>query len=256
MLFVLSPAKKLDFDTPATAVDPSQPSFTDAAGVLIEIMREKTPAQVASLMSISDKLAVLNVARYAAWHAKHTAKNSKPAILAFNGDVYDGLDASTLKKSQLNWAQQHLLILSGLYGVLQPLDWMQPYRLEMGTSLPNPKGKDLYAFWTETVTGVLQKRMAKEKTPVLINLASQEYFKVIDTKKLGVPVVQCVFEDYKNGKYKMVSFYAKRARGLMARYAIENKITTPEGLKDFSAEGYAYSPAASTSERWVFRRKT
>lgn len=254
MLFVLSPAKKLDFDTPAITTEHTQPLFVKEAQELIAILREKTPAQISTLMSISDKLAVMNVARYEAWLAKHTAKNSKQAILAFNGDVYEGLNATTLTDKQLKWAQQHLLILSGLYGTLKPLDWMQPYRLEMGSKLPNAKGKDLYAFWQEKVTAQINENLSQSKKPVLINLASEEYFKTIDTEKLNAQIVQCVFQEYKSGQYKMVSFYAKRARGLMMRYAIENQLTKPDDLKQFSAEGYVYNAAASTSERIVFRR--
>ena len=254
MLYILSPAKKLDFETPATTAKHTSPLFTKEASELIAIMREKTPVQVSSLMSISDKLAALNVARYEAWNTKHTNKNSKQAILAFNGNVYDGLNAPAFTEHQLDWAQQHLRILSGLYGVLRPLDWMQPYRLEMGTKLSNTKGKDLYAFWQNEISALLKKQITKEPVPVLINLASEEYFKVVDIQKLNTQIIQCVFEEYKGGKYKIISVYAKRARGLMARYAIENQVDKPEKLKDFSAEGYVYNKAASTSERFVFRR--
>jgi cytoplasmic iron level regulating protein YaaA (DUF328/UPF0246 family) len=255
MLFLLSPAKSLDYDTPAITTLHTQPRFKKEAAELIGIMREKTPAQVASLMGISDKLAALNVARYQAWSTQFTAKNSKQAALAFNGDVYDGLNAAGLSEDQLQWAQEHLLILSGLYGVLRPLDWMQPYRLEMGVKLVNPRGKDLYAYWQEKVTSVLNERLVQEKTPVVINLASEEYFKAVDTQALKARVVQCVFEEFKNGAYKIVSFYAKRARGLMMRYAIEKRAKTPQALQKFDLDGYAYDSAASDSGRMVFRRR-
>jgi cytoplasmic iron level regulating protein YaaA (DUF328/UPF0246 family) len=204
---------------------------------------------------LSDALSALNVARYEAWSPKFTAQNSKQAVLAFNGDVYEGLDARTLNQKQLSWAQDHLRILSGLYGVLRPLDLMQPYRLEMGTRLQNAHGKDLYAFWGDEVTASLNESLAAVKSSALINLASEEYFKSVKPKNLTVPVITPVFEDWKGGNYKIISFYAKRARGLMARYAIEKKITKPEQLRLFDTEGYAYEPKSSTETTWVFRRK-
>ncbi|NDD02535.1 MAG: peroxide stress protein YaaA, partial [Betaproteobacteria bacterium] len=177
------------------------------------------------------------------------------AVLAFNGDVYDGLDAKSLKVKDLEWAQDHVCILSGLYGVLRPLDWMQPYRLEMGTALSNPRGKNLYQFWGGSIADYLNQRLSKDKTPVIINLASQEYFKAVDLKTLQARVVACVFEDYKDGKYKVISFFAKRARGLLARYAIQKQIKNPEKLKDFDADGYGFVASASDENRWVFRRR-
>lgn len=255
MLFLLSPAKKLDFETPASVTQHSLPVFVDEAQALIGLMREKTPAQVSSLMKLSDQLAALNVARYQAWEAKHHSKNSKQAAFAFNGDVYEGLNAQTLSPKALDWMQAHLLILSGLYGVLRPLDLIEPYRLEMGVALENAKGKDLYAFWREQVTQTLIQHLQKDKTPVLVNLASQEYFKVVDKRRITVPIVECVFEEYKAGGYKVVSFYAKRARGLMMRFASEHQIDHPQGLLDFTQEGYQYNKASSTENRLVFRRK-
>jgi cytoplasmic iron level regulating protein YaaA (DUF328/UPF0246 family) len=206
-------------------------------------------------MDLSDKLAALNVARYQAWSTKFTAKNSKQAVLAFNGDVYEGLNAASLKPAQLEWAQNHVAILSGLYGVLRPLDWMQPYRLEMGTALANPKGANLYKYWGTQIADHLNERLAGDKTPVIVNLASQEYVKSVDRKALKARVIDCVFEDYKGGKYKVISFLAKRARGLMARYAIEHKVKTPKGLEGFDLEGYALAPAVSQPDRLVFRRQ-
>ena len=233
------------------------PQFSAQAQELIAILREKTPAEIASLMKLSDNLATLNVARYQAWSPGFTAENSKQALLAFDGDVYEGIDAATLNEKELLWAQDHLILLSGLYGVLRPLDWMQAYRLEMGTKLPNAAGKDLYAFWKALIAPELNKRLQQDKTPVVINLASQEYFKSVDLTALKARVVECVFEDYshKIGEYRIVSFYAKRARGLMTRYAIQNKIDTPEGLQGFDLEGYAYQAAASELDRLVFRRR-
>ena len=255
MLFLLSPAKSLDYDTPPGDVPHTLPLFTQQASELIGLLRAYSPQQIAELMDLSDPLAGLNVARYQAWRPKFTAKNSKQAVLAFNGDVYEGLDAKTLKAEDLAWAQAHICILSGLYGVLRPLDWMQPYRLEMGTALVNPHGKNLYKFWGTQIANYLNERLASELSPVVVNLASQEYFKAVDTKALKARVIECVFEDYKGGKYKVISFLAKRARGLMARYAATKRVTLPKQLEQFDLEGYAYNAAASEPERLVFRRK-
>ena len=255
MLFLLSPAKALDYDTPAGDVPHTQPLFVKQSAELIDILQEKTPHDIASLMSLSDALSSLNVARYQAWSPKFTTKNAKQAVLAFNGDVYEGLDAKTLSAKELDWAQNHVCILSGLYGVLRPLDWMQPYRLEMGTTLQTDKGSNLYKFWGPQIAEHLNVRLAADKTPVIVNLASQEYFKAVDRKALKARVIECVFEDFKGGKYKIISFNAKRARGLMARYAVQNKITHPERLLKFDLEGYAYDAAVSDPDRLVFRRK-
>ncbi len=255
MLFLLSPAKSLDYDTPAGDVPHTQPLFTKRSAELIEILRNYSPQQIAELMDLSDQLAGLNVARYQAWSPKFTAKNSKQAALAFNGDVYEGLDAKTLRAEDLAWAQEHVCILSGLYGVLRPLDWMQPYRLEMGTSLANAKGRNLYKFWGTQIADYLNERLQADKTPVVVNLASQEYFKAVDTKALKARVIECVFEDWKGGKYKVISFLAKRARGLMARYAATRRVSTPTQLEKFNLEGYAFDATASEADRLVFRRK-
>ena len=255
MLFLLSPAKSLDYDTPAEGVPHTLPQFVSQSAELIEVLKHKTPAEISQLMELSDNLAALNVARYEAWRPKFSQKNSKQAVLAFNGDVYEGLDAKSLKLKDLEWAQEHVCILSGLYGVLRPLDWMQPYRLEMGTALANPRGQNLYHFWGDGIAQHLNKQLATHKTPVVINLASQEYFKAVDRKVLNARVIDCVFEDYKGGKYKVISFFAKRARGLLARYAIEKKIQNPEKLKDFKVEGYTYAAAESDDNRLVFRRR-
>jgi len=257
MLILLSPAKSLDYETPvpaAVARKATAPLFVDEASALIAVMRKKKPAQVAGLMDLSDKLAQLNVARYAAWTPQHDASNSKPAALAFDGDVYDGLQARTLKAADLAWAQGHLVILSGLYGALRPLDHLQPYRLEMGTALSTKRGKDLYAWWGDRVAGYLNERQADEAAPVIVNLASIEYAKVALRPALRARVIDCVFEEGKGGSYKIISFFAKKARGLMARHLIEQRARTPKALESFAAEGYAWDRAASSAGRMVFRR--
>ena len=255
MIIVISPAKALDYETPPTTATFTQPDFLDHAAELIEVLRRKTPAQVAGLMDLSDKLAALNVARYGAWQLAATPANSKPAVLAFNGDVYGGLQAGTLKSAELSWLQQHVCILSGLYGVLRPLDRMQPYRLEMGTRLRTDAGVNLYQFWGTRIADYLNQRLAAEKTSIVVNLASQEYFKAVDRKALQARVIDCVFEEYKGGQYRILGVLAKRARGLMARYAAQHRIDTPQRLQGFDLEGYAFAPAASEPDRLVFRRK-
>jgi cytoplasmic iron level regulating protein YaaA (DUF328/UPF0246 family) len=254
MLFVLSPAKKLDYDSTLPTDLHTQPLFVDEAAQLIKVLKTQSADDVASLMDLSEALAQLNVERYATWKKTFTQKNSRQAVLAFNGDVYEGLNAATLKEKDLQWAQEHVAILSGLYGVLRPLDLMQAYRLEMGTKLENPGGPNLYAFWKTTIAPYLNERLAKEKAPVLVNLASEEYFKAVDLKTLKARIVQCVFQDGKNDVYKVVSFHAKRARGLMARFAIEQRVTKPEDLKKFNSEGYAFTASLSTEDKLVFRR--
>ncbi|MBW4046838.1 MAG: peroxide stress protein YaaA [Proteobacteria bacterium] len=254
MLIVLSPAKTLDFTSAIPELTVTQPRFIHQATELIEILREKRPAELASLMHISDKLSTLNAERYAQWSPRFTPDNSRPAILAFNGDVYEGLDAAHLKRKDLQWAQDHIALLSGLYGVLRPLDLMQPYRLEMGTRLSNPQGKDLYAYWGSRIAQTLREQLQGHTHAVLVNLASDEYFGAVRMEALGLPVVQPVFQDGNAGVYKTISFYAKRARGLMARYAITHRIADPDRLKAFDLEGYSYSAEASTSSRWVYRR--
>ncbi len=254
MLFLLSPAKSLDFETPAGDVPHTQPLFVKQSAELIELLKVKSPQEISELMSLSDALSGLNVARYEAWRPKFTAKNSKQAVLAFNGDVYEGLDAKTLGADDLAWAQDHVCILSGLYGVLRPLDYMQPYRLEMGTRLANPQGSNLYKFWGSQLSSYLNERLQRDVSPVVVNLASQEYFKAVDLKALKARVVECAFEEERNGQYKIISFMAKRARGLMARYAAEHRLVTPQQLQGFDVEGYAFEPAVSKPERLVFRR--
>jgi uncharacterized protein len=257
MLFLLSPAKSLDYDTPVAPELPhTLPQFTPQSKQLIDLLRPMSPLQISKLMDLSDALSSLNVARYQAWRPKFTAKNSRQAILAFNGDVYEGLDAKSLKPADLEWAQQHVATLSGLYGLLRPLDWMQPYRLEMGTALANPAGSNLYKFWGSTIAEHLNTELAKQKNSIIVNLASNEYFKAVDRKALKARVVECVFEEGKGGSYKVVSFFAKRARGLMARFAIQKRVKDVKKLEAFNGEGYAYSAVASTPDRLVFRRKS
>lgn len=252
MLMVISPAKTLDFDTPPKITTASQCDFLEQSSELVKILAPMSMAKIAALMGLSDSLAALNVARYGAWKRPFTENNAKQAVLAFNGDVYEGLDANSLNKSQLERTQKHLRILSGLYGLLRPLDLMQPYRLEMGTALPNREGKGLYRFWGDRIGCALNSELAAHKTKVLINLASDEYFKAV--KGLTYPVVTPVFQEKKAGQYKVVSFSAKRARGLMVRYAIENKVDDPAGLRDFDYEEYGFDRKASTDDRLVFRR--
>lgn len=254
MMIVLSPAKTLDYKTPPTVSAYTQPIFLDQSQLLIDRLCALSPVEVGQLMSISDQLAALNATRYAEWSRPFLPGDAKQALLAFNGDVYEGLEAGTFSSADLQFAQDHLRILSGLYGLLRPLDLMQPYRLEMGTRLGNPHGKDLYAFWGERITDALNDSLLAAKAKALVNLASAEYFKSVKPKKLAVPVIQPIFEDWSSGKFKVVSFYAKRARGLMARFAITQRLRDPAGLQAFSSAGYAYVPNASSATSWVFRR--
>jgi cytoplasmic iron level regulating protein YaaA (DUF328/UPF0246 family) len=253
MLIVLSPAKSLDLDTPPTTDIRTTPQFIDRAAELIRVLKDYSPAQVGALMSISDPLAVLNVTRYASWHPSHA--DARQAVMSFDGDVYTGLGARSLKPKALGYLQDHVRILSGLYGLLRPLDQMHPYRLEMGTRLANPRGKDLYAFWGETVTCALNDVLAEKGASALVNLASEEYFRSVKPRLLSVPVITPVFEDWKNGKYKIISFFAKRARGMMARYAAQKGITDPQKLKKFDVDGYVFEKSASSERDWVFRRR-
>jgi hypothetical protein len=255
MLIFLSPAKSLDYKTPPQVATHTQPAFLKQSEILIKQLRKLSPADIANLMDLSDPLALLNFNRYADWKLPFTPENAKQAVLAFDGDVYDGLAAKTLSAADLDFAQQHVRILSGLYGILKPLDLMQPYRLEMGTKFANKAGKDLYAFWGETLVDAINAELDGMPRPVAVNLASEEYFKAALGRKINGQVIQPVFEDWKNGNYKIVSFYAKRARGLMTRYAVVNRLDEPEGLKDFDYDGYAFVPQVSEEKRWVFRRR-
>lgn len=255
MLIFLSPAKSLDYKTPPHVATYTQPAFLDRSQALIEQLRALSPADIAQLMDLSDPLALLNYNRYADWSLPFTPDNAKQAVLAFDGDVYDGLAAKTLSAADLDFAQQHVRILSGLYGILKPLDLMQPYRLEMGTKFKNRAGKDLYAFWGETLLEAINAELDAMPQPVAVNLASEEYFKAAIGRKFKGRLIQPVFEDWKNGRYKIISFFAKRARGLMTRYVVLNRLTDPEGLKAFASDGYAFAPEASDATSWVFRRR-
>ena len=255
MLIFLSPAKSLDYTTPPQVATHTRPAFLKQSETLIKQLRKLSPADLAKLMSISDPLALLNFNRYADWKLPFTPENAKQAVLAFDGDVYDGLAAKTLSAADLDFAQQHVRILSGLYGILRPLDLMQPYRLEMGTKFANKGGKDLYAFWGERLLDAINAELEAMQRPVAVNLASEEYFKAAVGRKFKGQLIQPVFEDWKSGKYKIISFYAKRARGLMTRYAVLNRLDEPEGLKAFDYDGYAFAAEASDDKSWVFRRR-
>ena len=254
MLIVVSPAKTLDYETPLASNKSSQPLFKKRSAELINVLLDYTPAKLSKLMSISDKLAELNVNRYGDWQLKATKSNARPALLAFKGDVYKGMDAATFKDSDFDFAQDHLAILSGLYGVLRPLDLMQPYRLEMGTKLKNPAGENLYEFWGDDITKALNKQLKKNGGDVLVNLASIEYFNAVRPDQLNANVIAPVFKDFKNDKYKIISFFAKKARGTMTGWIIRNKITDAKKLIKFSEDGYKYSAKESTPDQPVFLR--
>ena len=255
MFFVLSPAKNLNEKDPSPVSSFTLPDLLPEAEILMQELRQLAPQQIAELMHVSDKIALLNAERNAAWHTPFTPENAKQAVFMFNGDVYEGIAADTLKPEQIDYLQQHVRLLSGLYGVLRPLDLMQPYRLEMGTAFANTRGKNLYEFWGDKITDLLNQTLKQTDSDVLINLASQEYFKSVNTKKLNARLITPIFKDEKNGKYKIISFYAKRARGLMVRYAAEHGITEPEMLKNFDYEGYSFNEAASNEAEWVFMRE-
>lgn len=255
MILVISPAKSLDYTTPVASVPFTQPDFLDDAERLVGQLRQLSPAALAGLMGISDPLAALNAVRYAEWSRPFTPENARPAVLAFDGDVYDGLSARTLSADDLAFAQRHLRILSGLYGVLRPLDLMQPYRLEMGTRLANARGRDLYAFWGERVARTLADAARSVGAGTLVNLASEEYFKAVRPAALALPLIQPVFEDWGGGRFRVASFHAKRARGMMARFAVRARLRSPESLQAFTEGGYAFAPEASDATRWVFRRR-
>lgn len=254
MLMVISPAKTLDYTTKAVTDEYSQPQFLEHAQQLIDQLKELSPQDIAQLMKLSDKLAGLNAARFAQWSQPFTPENAKQAILAFKGDVYTGLEAETFSTADFTFAQQHLRMLSGLYGLLRPLDLMQPYRLEMGTKFANHKGKNLYEFWGEQITQWLNQALAEQGDDILLNLASNEYFSAVKTAKFKGRIIDTEFKDEKNGHYKIISFYAKKARGLMARYVIQNQLTDIEQVKAFNSEGYYFSEKDSSASKLVFLR--
>ena len=254
MLMVISPAKTLDYETPPATPRFTLPAHLDHASELIAQLRELSPADISTLMDLSDKLAGLNAARFGSWSPDFTPANAKQALLAFKGDVYTGLHADDFNDADFDFAQQHLRMLSGLYGVLRPLDLMQAYRLEMGTKLPNARGKDLYAFWGERITGCLQQALEAQGDTILLNLASNEYFSAVRRKTLQARIIDTEFKDLKNGQYKIISFYAKKARGLMARYVIKNRLVDPQALQQFDLQGYRYSAEQSGVDKLVFLR--
>lgn len=252
MLIVISPAKTLDYETAPVTDTYSQPDFLNHSAELIEQLRTLSVQDVAGMMKLSDKLSSLNVARFESWSPEFTTENAKQALLAFKGDVYAGMDAESFNDADFAFAQEHLRILSGLYGLLKPLDLMQPYRLEMGTKLANSRGKDLYQFWGSIITDTLNHELASKH--VLINLASNEYFKATKAKNISARIITPVFKDWKNGQYKIISFYAKKARGLMSRYIIQNQLNDAEHLKDFDLDGYRFADSMSDGDTWTFIR--
>lgn len=255
MLLVVSPAKKLDFESTPATEKYTLPTLLAQSQLLIDDCVKLTPDEIASLMKLSDKLAGLNAARFGEWSLPFTPENARQAVLSFNGDVYTGLDAASFSEQDFDFAQNHLRILSGLYGLLKPLDLMQAYRLEMGCKLANVRGDNLYQFWGDIITNELNKALAEQKEETLINLASTEYFKSVKKKSLNANIITPAFKDWKNGQYKMISFYAKKARGLMARYIIQNQITDVEQVKQFDLAGYEYNESFSKGNDWVFTRK-
>jgi cytoplasmic iron level regulating protein YaaA (DUF328/UPF0246 family) len=254
MLTVISPAKTLDFESPATTRKSTQPLFLERSAALVDDARNMSPDDIRELMGVSEKIAELNHQRFMNWGTPFTLDNAKQSVLAFKGDVYTGLEAETLSTAQLNFAQKHLCILSGLYGMLRPLDLMQPYRLEMGLKFANSGGKNLYEFWGEDITAAISAQLKKSGSKVLVNLASNEYFKAVQPGALDAEVITPVFKDYKNGKYKIISFFAKKARGQMARFIIEGGLNEPAQLKKFKTGGYRYSKAESSAREMVFLR--
>lgn len=254
MLTVLSPAKTLDYESTLPALETTQPRLLDYSEELITEARQLSPAQIASLMKVSDKIAHLNTERFNDWQRPFTEDNARPAAFAFKGDVYTGMEIDRFGPADLQAAQKRLRILSGLYGVLRPLDLMQPYRLEMGIRLENKRGRNLYEFWDEIITDQLREDLEAADTDVLVNLASNEYFKSVHSKKLPGPVIEPVFHDQKNGRYKVISFYAKKARGRMAAWIVRQGARTPEDLEQFDEDGYRYHAESSTPDKPVFRR--
>jgi cytoplasmic iron level regulating protein YaaA (DUF328/UPF0246 family) len=254
MLMVVSPAKTLDYQSPSPTREFTKPGMLKDSAELVELMRGYSPDDLVALMGISHKLGELNAERFLEWSTPFNRKNAKQAVFAFKGDVYTGLEAEQFNEDQLQFAQSHFRILSGLYGLLRPLDLMQPYRLEMGTKVPNERGSNLYEFWGDKITAALNKQLKAIESDVLVNLASNEYFKSVNTGKLNAEIITPVFKDFKNGKYRIVSFYAKKARGMMSAYAISKQLSDVEALKKFNTAGYRYDKSSSTATEWVFLR--
>ncbi|MBF4456012.1 MULTISPECIES: peroxide stress protein YaaA [Acinetobacter] len=254
MLALISPAKTLDYETALPTDIYTQPRLLEQSQQLIDVCRKLSATEIASLMTVSEKIANLNVERFRDWNAEFDFSNARQALFAFKGDVYTGLDAYHLKDHDIDFAQQHLRMLSGLYGLLRPLDLMMPYRLEMGTKLKNSRGNNLYEFWGSIITDQINQDLAEIDAKLLVNLASDEYYKSVNEKKIQAEIIKPVFLDQKNGKYKVISFYAKKARGLMARYLIENKLSQVEQLKAFDSEGYYFDAESSSDKELVFKR--
>lgn len=254
MLIIIAPAKTLDFKKQSTINEYTQPLFKNKAEELIGVLRKYKPIELMKLMDINSSLAMLNAERHLKWNNNHKINNSKQALLAFKGEVYRGIAANNYTLEDVRFAQDHLRILSGLYGVLKPLDLIQPYRLEMGTNLENKCGKDLYSFWGEMITDNIKNQLRKIKSNYLINLSSAEYAKVVDLKKIKATVITPAFMEYRHGEYKTITIYAKKARGLMTSFIIRNRIINPEEMKYFDYEGYTFNPAESTKNKWIFTR--
>ncbi|MCF6256583.1 MAG: peroxide stress protein YaaA [Gammaproteobacteria bacterium] len=255
MLIIISPAKTLDYETPAKTKISTQPGYLDDSEELISRLRQLSSLDISELMKISIKIADLNFDRYEAWSKEFNKENAKQAVLAFKGDVYTGLDAESFNSKDFSFAQKHLRILSGLYGLLRPLDLMQPYRLEMGTRLSTDRGKNLYEFWGLAITNGLNAQLKKIQSDYLINLASNEYFKAAKPKELNTQIITPAFKDYKDGKYKTIGIYAKKARGMLSRYIIKNQLSDPEDIKTFNEDGYAFDKSLTQDNLWVFSRK-
>ncbi len=255
MLMLISPAKTLDYESPLPTNKFSEPELLADSAKLMREVKQLAPQDLAGLMGISDKLADLNYRRNQQWKKPFTPDNARPAVLAFKGDVYLGLEAENFSGHDFNFAQKHLRILSGLYGVLRPLDLMQPYRLEMGTKLKNKGGDNLYQFWGDRIAKNLNAQLAALKSDTVVNLASNEYFSAVDTKVLKAQVITPAFKEIKDGKARVLSFFAKKARGRMAAWAIQNRITSADELRNFDVDGYRFDAALSTDSNWVFTRK-
>jgi cytoplasmic iron level regulating protein YaaA (DUF328/UPF0246 family) len=256
MLIVISPAKTLDFESPVLSSKFTQPDLLKDSEKLIRKLRELNTDDIAKLMHVSSKIAELNFGRFLNWDKRFTTDNARQAIYAFKGDVYTGLEADKFSGADLNFAQKHLRILSGLYGILRPLDLIQPYRLEMGTSLKNIRGDNLYDYWSAKVSELIEQALEAQQDKWLVNLASNEYFKVLDESRMQAKILTPVFKDYKNGQYKIISFFAKKARGRMAAYIIRNKIKTPAELQKFNLDAYSYSAKDSDERTQVFLRNS
>lgn len=255
MLTVISPAKTLDYDSPVPTDSFTRPAHLKQSQLLINRLQDLSVLDLIELQQVSNNIAELNFERNHQWKTPFTLNNARQAVFAFKGDVYTGLDAYGLNQQELDFAQQHLRILSGLYGVLRPLDLMRPYRLEMGTRLTTTQGRNLYEFWDLQITDALNKQLRSMGSEVVINLASNEYFKAVKTRKLKARLITPTFKDYKNGEYKMIGFFAKKARGLMTRFMIQHAVSDPEQLKDFDVDGYRFNSAASEGDHWVFTRR-